>query len=112
MRYLLLVILALAIVAGIQSVGVVMTTALMVTPAAAASLITRRLSGMFIWSGILSVLSNCIGLYASFYLSISSGGAIVLACTILFGAIYLATRFHWPHGKSALRAIADKDLDR
>ena len=42
-------ILALAIVAGIQSVGVVMTTALMETPAAAASLITRKLQGMFVW---------------------------------------------------------------
>ena len=91
MRYLLLVMLALAIVAGIQSVGVVMTTALMVTPAAAASLITRQLRGMFLWSGLLSVLSNCIGLYASYYLSISSGGAIVLSCTSLFGVIFIVT---------------------
>ena len=100
LRYLLLIILALAIVAGIQSVGVVMTTALMVTPAAAASLITRQLRGMFAWSAVISVLSNCIGLYASFYLSISSGGAIVLACTILFGLVFVATRFrrsrHFP----------------
>jgi len=100
MRYLLLLILALAIVAGIQSVGVVMTTALMVTPAAAASLITRQLRGMFIWSGILSVIGNCVGLYASFYLSISSGGAIVLACTILFGVVYMATQLHSHYGKS------------
>ena len=100
MRYLLLVILALAIVAGIQSVGVVMTTALMVTPAATASLITRQLSGMFVCSGVLSVLSNCIGLYASFYLSISSGGAIVLACTILFGVVYAVTRLRWQNGAS------------
>ena len=109
MRYLLLVILALAIVAGIQSVGVVMTTALMVTPAATASLITRQSKGMFIWSGILSVLSNCIGLYASFYLSISSGGAIVLACTILFGVVYSVTRVHGQYGESRLRANG-KDL--
>ena len=86
-------ILALAIVAGIQSVGVVMTTALMVTPAAAASLITRKLQGMFVWSAVISILSNCIGLYASFYLSVSSGGAIVLACTVLFGFIFVVTRF-------------------
>ena len=91
MRYLLLVMLALAIVAGIQSVGVVMTTALMVTPAATASLITNQLRRMFIWSGILSVLSNCIGLYASYYLSISSGGAIVLSCTALFGITFSIT---------------------
>jgi manganese/iron transport system permease protein len=90
-RFLLLVMLALAIVAGIQSVGVVMTTALMVTPAAAASLITRQLRGMFIWSGTLSVLGNCIGLYASYYLSISSGGAIVLSCTSLFAVIFIGS---------------------
>ncbi|MEM9660312.1 MAG: metal ABC transporter permease, partial [Planctomycetota bacterium] len=88
-RYLLLVILALAIVAGIQSVGVVMTTALMVTPAAAGSLITRQLGGMLVWTAVVSILSNCIGLYASYYLSVLSGGTIVLSCTALFGVISL-----------------------
>ena len=91
MRYLLPTILA-----GIQSVGVVMTTALMVTPAATASLITRQLRGMFIWSGTLSVLGNCVGLYSSYYFSVSSGGAIVLSCTSLFGIIFLITHlFRW-----------------
>lgn len=92
MRYLLLVILALAIVAGIQSVGVVMTTSLMVTPAATASLITGHLRGMFLWSGAISILSNFIGLYASYYLSVASGGAIVLSCTLLFGIVFLGTQ--------------------
>lgn len=91
MRYLLLVMLALAIVAGIQTVGVVMTTALVITPAAAASLITHQLRGMFVWAGVLSILSNVIGLYASYYLSVSSGGAIVLSCTLLFGVIFLGS---------------------
>lgn len=93
MRYLLLVTLALAIVAGIQSVGVIMTTALMVTPAATATLLTRTLRGMFLWAGFFSILSNLIGLYASFYLSVSSGGAIVLSCTTLFGMVFATTHF-------------------
>ena len=92
MRYLLLVLLALAIVTGIQSVGVVMTTALMVTPAATASLLTKRLSWMFVWSALISMISNCLGLYSSYYLSISSGGAIVLSCTLLFGVVFASTR--------------------
>lgn len=92
MRYLLLVLLALAIVTGIQSVGVVMTTALMVTPAATASLLTKRLSWMFVWSALISVISNCLGLYSSYYLSVSSGGAIVLSCTLLFGVVFVSTR--------------------
>ena len=92
MRYLLLVLLALAIVTGIQSVGVVMTTALMVTPAATASLLTKRLSWMFVWSALISMISNCLGLYSSYYLSVSSGGAIVLSCTLLFGVVFVSTR--------------------
>ena len=92
MRYMLLVLLALAIVSGIQSVGVVMTTALMVTPAATASLITGRLSGMFFWSSVISIASNCIGLYLSYYFSISTGGAIVLCCTAQFVVVFLGTQ--------------------
>ena len=92
MRYLLLVLLALAIVTGIQSVGVVMTTALMVTPAATASLLTKRLNWMFVWSALISVISNCLGLYSSYYLSVSSGGSIVLSCTLLFGFVFVITR--------------------
>lgn len=93
MRYLLLILLALAIVAGIQSVGVVMTTSLLVTPAATASLITRQLKAMFAWSAFFSILSNVLGLYASYYFAVSSGGAIVLACTTLFGITYLVSGF-------------------
>lgn len=91
MRFLLLVLLALAVVSGIQSVGVVMTTALMVTPAATASLLTRRLSRMLLWSCLLSIISNCVGLYASYYYSVSSGGAIVLACTAIFMIVFVVT---------------------
>ncbi|MFO0915809.1 MAG: metal ABC transporter permease [Pirellulales bacterium] len=95
MRYLLLILLALTVVTGIQAVGVVLTTALIVTPAATASLITRRLNRMLLLAVGFSVSSSVAGLYASYYLSVSSGGAIVLACTILFGIAYLATRVHW-----------------
>jgi len=95
MRYLLLILLALTVVTGIQAVGVVLTTALIVTPAATASLITRRLDRMLLLAVVFSACSSVAGLYASYYLSISSGGAIVLACTVLFGVAYLATRIHW-----------------
>lgn len=88
MRYLLLILLALAVVTAIQAVGVVLTSALLVTPAATASLLTKRLNRMLILSVMFSTLSSVIGLYASYYLSVSSGGAIVLACTTLFGMVF------------------------
>jgi len=76
---------------------------LKVTPAAAASLITRQLRGMFVWSGILSVPSNVIGLYASYYLRVSSGGAIILSCSSLFGAVFIGTQL-WRLPRFAVNA--------
>lgn len=88
-RYLLLVSLAMAVVTAIQAVGVVLTTALLVTPAATASLLTKRLQRMFALAVLFSAIGTTAGLYASFYLGVSSGGAIVLACTLLFGIVFV-----------------------
>lgn len=92
-RQLLLILLALAVVSGIQAVGVVLTTALMVTPAASAALVTRRLPWMFAWSALFAWTGGLTGLYASYYLSISAGAAIVLACTLLFGFARFSARW-------------------
>jgi ABC-type Mn2+/Zn2+ transport system permease subunit len=84
LRYLLLLLLAFAVVSSIQVVGVVMTSALLITPAAAASLLTLRLLRMMGIAILIAISSGVIGLYASFYANVSSGAAIVLACTGFF----------------------------
>lgn len=83
-RYGLLLLLACAVVAAIQAVGVVLTSALLVTPAAAAALLTDRLPRMMALATLIAVGAGIVGLYASFYWSVSSGAAIVLACTVCF----------------------------
>ncbi|HRA47918.1 MAG TPA: metal ABC transporter permease [Thermomicrobiales bacterium] len=83
-RYGLLILLALATVSGIQAVGVVLTSALLITPAAAASLLTNRLPRMMAISTAIAVASGVIGLYLSYYANYSSGAAIVLTSTGLF----------------------------
>ncbi|MDZ4769399.1 MAG: metal ABC transporter permease [Chloroflexota bacterium] len=88
LRYLLLVLLAFTVVSSIQVVGVVMTSALLITPAAAAALLTDRLWRMMAIAVVIAVLSGVIGLYASFYANVSSGAAIVLACTGFFAAAW------------------------
>jgi manganese/iron transport system permease protein len=90
MRNVLLVLLALAVVTGIQAVGVILTSALLVTPAAAASLLTGNLFRMMVLSSLFAITSGFIGLYASFYAGVSSGAAIVLTGTAWF-AIAFAT---------------------
>lgn len=83
-RYLLLVMLAVTVVTSLQTVGVGLMVAMLVTPAATASLLTRRLPTMMLVAATIGALSAVIGLYLSYYVSVASGAAIVLVCTAFF----------------------------
>jgi manganese/iron transport system permease protein len=82
--YLLIVLTGLAIVVSLQAVGVALMVAMLVTPAATASLVTRRLPVLMVIAACLSALAGLVGLYLSFYFNIASGAAIVLTCTAFF----------------------------
>ncbi len=81
---LLLVLIAVTVAVAMQTVGVALMVAMLVTPAATASLLTRRLPSMMVISATLAAFSGFIGLYISYYLGITSGSAIVLTATALF----------------------------
>ncbi len=83
--YLLMILIAVAIVVSLQTVGVALMVAMLVTPAATAYLLTRRLPVMMVLAAVIASASGVIGLYLSYYLSIASGAAIVLTCTAIFG---------------------------
>lgn len=89
LRYLLLVLLSFTVVAGVQAVGVLLTSALLITPAAAASLLTDRLPRMMAIAVAVALISCVVGLYASYYAEVASGAAIVLSCTACFGLAWL-----------------------
>lgn len=90
--YLLLVLIALTVVVALQTVGVALLVALLVTPAASALLLVRRLPVAILVAAALGVLAGVVGLYASYYLAIASGAAIVLVATALFALAWLAAR--------------------
>ncbi|MBI4309130.1 MAG: metal ABC transporter permease [Candidatus Omnitrophica bacterium] len=90
LRYGLLLFLALTVVVGIQSVGTVLTNALLVVPAATARLLTDRLGTVMLLAGVFAVLSVLAGVFVSYYFSLSSGAAIVLACALIFVCVWLA----------------------
>ncbi|HSH05887.1 MAG TPA: metal ABC transporter permease [Anaerolineae bacterium] len=92
LQYLLLVLLAVTVVVALQVVGIALMVAMLVTPAAAASLLTKRLSTMMVLSAGIGVLAGIIGLYSSYYLDIASGPAVVLAATGLFGLALVGSR--------------------
>jgi ABC-type Mn2+/Zn2+ transport system permease subunit len=82
--YILLVLLALTIVISIQSVGIVLVAALLVTPPAAAAQLTRRFTHMLALSATIGAACAVLGLYASYYLHAASGATIVLLATLVF----------------------------
>lgn len=92
LRMLLLVLLAVTIVASLQTVGIALMVAMLVTPAATAQLLVKRLHHMMLLGGVIGALSGVIGLYASFHLNIASGPSIVLTTTALFIVVFVVTR--------------------
>ena len=88
-RNFMLVLMALTIVASIQTVGVVMVAAMLVTPAAAAFILSKRLPVMMGISCLIGIISSVVGLYISYYANVASGAAIVLTATAIFLIIFL-----------------------
>ncbi|MEJ2735858.1 MAG: metal ABC transporter permease [Anaerolineae bacterium] len=89
LNYLLLVLIALTVVVSLQTVGVALMVAMLVTPAATAYLLTRRLWHMMIVGAVFGAVSSVAGLYLSFYANLASGAAVVLVCTAFFVLAFL-----------------------
>jgi len=94
LHYMLLSVLSLTAVAGLQTVGVILVVAMLVTPGATAYLLTDRFDRMTLLAVASSVLSSLIGVYVSYWSDSSTAGCIVLAQTALFLlAFLLAPRY-------------------
>lgn len=105
LRYLLLLLLAFTIVMGIQAVGVILINALLVTPAAAATLLTDRLPRMMLLGSVIAVLSGVVGLYVSYYANVPSGAAIVLTSTAFFAVAWVVRLIR--HQRSGKMLVED-----
>ncbi len=88
-EYGLLALLALVTVIALQTVGIVLVVALLVTPAATAQLLTRRLSTMMLTGAAIGVASSLAGLYVAWHADVSASAAIVLTATGAFIAAFL-----------------------
>lgn len=85
LEQLLMLLMVVAVVAGIQAVGVVLVAALLITPAVSARYWTDRLSLMVVLSGLFGALSGGIGTLISASVSnLPTGPVTVLAATLLF----------------------------
>lgn len=80
----LYVMVAVAIVISIQTIGNILVLALLITPAAAARLLTDRLAVMMLLAPVIGGASALVGLYLSWGLDLPVGGTIVLVATVVF----------------------------
>ena len=72
------------IIVGVQVVGVILTVAVLVTPAATARLWARRLPTVMLLAGLLGAGSGAVGLYVAYYVPVAPAAVIVLLLTALF----------------------------
>ncbi len=104
LRIILLTLLSLTVVVSMQTVGVGLVAAMLVTPGATAYLLTRRLPAMMAVSALIGAISSIIGLYLSYYLNVASGAAIVLTATAFFLLVFLFAPQRgilWQHSRAA-----------
>lgn len=98
--YALLVVLALTIVTALQTVGIILVVAMLITPGATAYLLSDRFDRMLLFAVGSSVFSGVFGTYISYFLDGATGGCIVVLQTLLF---LLAFVFAPKHGILAKR---------
>ena len=89
MEYLFTALLSAAIVAALQTVGLILVVAMLVIPGAAAAMLTSRLSTMMVVAAGVGLLSGVAGLYGSFHLDVASGPAIVLVAGACFAVAFV-----------------------
>ena len=93
--YVFAMLLSLVVTISIRTAGILLVTALLIVPAAAARNVARDAGGMLRWSvliGLVSALAGTLASYSPYLHNMSTGAAIVLAASVLFSLSFLARR--------------------
>jgi zinc transport system permease protein len=77
----------LVVVVGMTVTGILLVSALMVVPVAAAHMLAVGFRATLLWAVIFSVLSVLVGLSAAFYLNIAPGGTIVMTAVLIYAVL-------------------------
>jgi len=91
-NYLFVLVLTFAVAISIRLLGIILVTALIVIPPAAARNVSSNLRQQIIASVFLGVIASVGGTMLSYQLNVPCGPAIVLSCTALFAASLIVRR--------------------
>lgn len=92
-RFLLMALISVTVVVSLDTVGLLMSVAMLVTPAASARLLTNRISTMTAVAVLIGTTSAVGGLTASYHLATPPGPTIALFAVAWFTVAAAAT---WP----------------
>lgn len=84
-------VLAAALIASMQILGVTLVAAALIIPAITARLLTDSFNRMIAFSTLIGAFSGFVGMYLSYYFDAASGATIVLLQAALFGCALLLT---------------------
>lgn len=85
--YLLLALISVVVVVTIQAVGVILVLAMLIAPAAAATLAAQRVVPTIGFGILFALIASIVGLYASYYWNTPSGASIALASGLIFAIV-------------------------
>jgi ABC-type Mn2+/Zn2+ transport system permease subunit len=88
-QYALLALVALTTVIAIQTIGVILVVAFLITPAATAQLLVRSLPAMMFVGAAIGALSALVGLYVAWHADLSASASIVLSATGFFALAFV-----------------------
>ncbi|HLR15567.1 MAG TPA: metal ABC transporter permease [Bacillota bacterium] len=93
-HFLFIILIAFVIAASIRIVGVLLVSALMTLPVAAALRFAKSFKQLIVYSVIFGEIAVVAGLISGYYMSIPPGGTIVmLSIIVLIGSIVIQKRF-------------------
>lgn len=76
--------LAVALLVAVQGLGNLLVVAVLIAPASAARLVTRRMGPMLVASAAIAVFAGIAGLYASYYAGLAAGASIAAALVLAY----------------------------
>ena len=96
LNYLFLIMLSLAIIGSLQTVGIILVLSMLIIPAASAKLLARTFNYTTIIGIIFGVISSVSGLLLSYYFNLPSGPSMALVATVIFILCFLYKKLRKP----------------
>jgi manganese/zinc/iron transport system permease protein len=110
LKYLFMLVVSITITASFYVAGSILTIALMIVPAAAAYLLTKRLFTMILTATGITVVSSILGFYTAYVLDAATSGAMAVFYGLVFILAFLFSPTKGVIGKRIRTRIQQKRL--